>query len=112
MAFAQRLVGVRKQQGLTQQVLAERSGLHVTLVRRYESGKTQPGLDALRRIALALSISADLLLFDPEERGPSDDLRLQFEAASRLDPEERRILKELIEGILLKHEAKRWASSA
>jgi hypothetical protein len=49
----------------------------------------------LRRIAVALSVSADLLLFDDQERGPSDDLRLQFEAASRLDPDERNVVKEL-----------------
>jgi transcriptional regulator with XRE-family HTH domain len=110
MAFAQRLVALRKQQGLTQQALADRVGIHVTLLRRYEAGKTQPGLDTLRRVALALNVSSDMLLFDEDERGPSDDLRLQFEAASRLDPDERNALKSLIEGLLLKHEAKRWAA--
>ena len=110
MAFPQRLAELRKQQGLTQQALADRADIHVTLLRRYEAGKTQPGLDTLRRIALALSVSADLLLFEDDERGPTDDLRLQFEAASRLDPDERNIVKELIEGMLLKHEAKRWAA--
>jgi len=110
MAFPQRLAELRKQQGLTQQALADRADIHVTLLRRYESGKTQPGLDGLRRIAVALSVSADLLLFDIEERGPADDLRLQFEAASRLDPDERNTLRDLIEGLLLKHEAKRWAA--
>ena len=110
MAFPQRLVELRKQQGLTQQTLADRADIHVTLLRRYEAGKTQPGLDTLRKIALALSVSADQLLFDPDERGPTDDLRLQFEAASRLDPDERTTLKNLIEGLLLKHEAKRWAA--
>jgi len=112
MAFAERLSALRREQGLTQQALAERVGIHVTLIRRYEAGKTQPGIDGLRRIARALSVSSDVLLFDPEERGPSDDLRLQFEAASQLDDEERKILKALIEGILLKHDAKRWATVA
>lgn len=97
MAFAQRLTEERKQQNLTQQALADRVGIHVTLLRRYEAGKTQPSLDTLRRIAVALSVSADLLVFDEHERGPTDDLRLQFEAASRLDPDERTTLKNLIE---------------
>lgn len=110
MAFPQRLTELRKQQGLTQQALSDRADIHVTLLRRYEAGKTQPGLDALRKIAVALNVSADLLLFEDDERGPSDDLRLQFEAASRLDPDERTTLKNLIEGLLLKHEAKRWAA--
>jgi predicted enzyme involved in methoxymalonyl-ACP biosynthesis len=65
---------------------------------------------AWRKIALALNVSADQLLFEDDERGPSDDLRLQFEAVSRLDPDERNVLKSLIEGMLLKHEAKRWAA--
>ena len=110
MAFPQRLTELRKQQGLTQQALADRADIHVTLLRRYEAGKTQPGLDTLRKIALALSVSADQLLFEDDERGPSDDLKLQFEAVSRLDPDERNVLKSLIEGMLLKHEAKRWAA--
>ena len=64
------------------------------------------------RLAHSLGVSADVLLFDQDERGPSDDLRLQFEAASRLDPDERKTVSELIEGLLLRHEAKRWVRSA
>lgn len=66
----------------------------------------------LRKLAVALTVSADVLLFDEGERGPGDDLRLQFEAASRLDPDERQVVRELIEGMLLKHEARRWGRSA
>jgi transcriptional regulator with XRE-family HTH domain len=109
MAFGERLSALRKERGLTQQALAERVDLHVTLIRRYEAGKTQPGFDALRKIAVALSVSADELLFDPEERGPSDELRLQFEAASRLSDEEMAMVKNVLEGILLRHEARRLA---
>jgi transcriptional regulator with XRE-family HTH domain len=111
MAFAERLVELRKQHGLTQQALADRTDIHVTLIRRYEAGKTQPSLDPLKRIAIALSVSADTLLFEDEERGPSDDLRLQFEAANRLDPDEKHLIRELIESVLLKHDAKRWVHS-
>lgn len=110
MAFADRLVTLRKQQSLTQQALADRVNIHVTLVRRYEAGKTQPSLDVLRRIALALSVSADLLLFDDNERGPTDDLKLQFEAINRLTPDEKTTVKRVLEGLLLAHEAHRWAA--
>lgn len=112
MAFGERLAALRKERGLTQQALADRVDLHVTLVRRYEGGKTQPGFDALRKIAVALSVSADELLFDADERGPSDDLRLQFEAASRLDADEQRLVREMIEGVLLRHDARRWVGQA
>ena len=48
-------------------------------------------------------------MFDEEERGPSDDLRLQFEAVARMSPEERLVVRDLLEGMILKHEARRWA---
>jgi transcriptional regulator with XRE-family HTH domain len=110
MAFAERLVELRKQQGLTQQALADRTDIHVTLIRRYEAGKTQPSLDPLKRIAIALSVSADQLLFDEDERGPTDDLRLQFEATQRLSDEERQTVRQVLQGLLLAHEARRLAA--
>lgn len=68
--FAARLVAARKSQSLTQQQLADRSGAHVTQIRRYEAGTSQPTLDVLRALALALNVSADSLLFDDDERDP------------------------------------------
>lgn len=49
------------------------------------------------------------LLVDSDERGPSDDLRLRFEALSQFTPEEKRIAKAVIEGLILKHGAQRLA---
>jgi transcriptional regulator with XRE-family HTH domain len=110
MDFATRLVATRKERGLTQQALAERVGIHVTQVRRYEAGTSAPTLDVLRNIAVSLHVSIDSLVFDEGERGPDDDLRLAFEATAHLDADERAMVKGLIEAVLLKHEAKRWAS--
>jgi transcriptional regulator with XRE-family HTH domain len=56
MSFPQRLTALRKQHSLTQQALAERVGIHVTQLRRYEAGTAQPTLDVLRRIAVSLSV--------------------------------------------------------
>jgi transcriptional regulator with XRE-family HTH domain len=108
MAFSEHLVEIRKQRGMTQQALADEAGVHVTQLRRYEAGTAQPTADVLRRLAVALRSSADALLFDEDERGPDDDLRLQFEAASRLDQAGKEIVKEVVEGIIMKHDAKRW----
>jgi transcriptional regulator with XRE-family HTH domain len=110
MDFAQRLVALRKQRNLTQAALAERVGIHVSNIRRYEAGNSQPTLDVLRNLALALSTSADSLLFDDDQRGPDDDLRLAFEATRALDTEEKETLKALIEGLLLRHDARRWTN--
>ena len=50
-------------------------------------------------------------LFGEDERGPGDDLRLHLEAASRLDPDEQAVVRSVIEGLMLKHEARRWNAS-
>ena len=110
MNFPTRLTAARKQRGLTQATLAERVGVHVTQVRRYEAGTSVPTLDVLRAIATALNVSTDSLVFGEDERGPDEDLRLAFEATKHLDPAERAMVKELIEAVILKHEARRWAS--
>jgi transcriptional regulator with XRE-family HTH domain len=112
MDFSQRLTTLRKEKGLTQQVLADRVGIHVSQVRRYEAGDSQPNLEALRNLALALSVSTDALVFDEAERGPDDDLRLQFEATSRLDDEGKTLVKALLEAVLLRQEARRWTNVA
>jgi transcriptional regulator with XRE-family HTH domain len=87
--FPQHLAALRKQRTLTQQALAERIGVHVVQLRRYESGSSQPTL---------------------EERGPDDELKLQFEAVSRLDPEEKKVIRSLLDSMILRHEAKRWSA--
>lgn len=110
MAFPQQLADLRKKKGLTQQVMADKLGIHVSQLKRYEKGTSQPTLDVFRKIVLALSVSADTLLFD-NNRGPGEDLRYHFEAVSKLEPDEKNIVKELIEGILLKHDAKRWTKT-
>jgi transcriptional regulator with XRE-family HTH domain len=79
--FPQNLAALRKHHGLTQQALARGVGVHVVQLRRYESGTSQPSLDVIRKLATALSVSADLLLFGKDERGPDDDIRLQLVAA-------------------------------
>ena len=103
MPFPDRLATLRKERHLTQQALADLAHLHVSMIRKYETGVGQPNLDALRRLAVALSVPADTLVFDNGERGPDDDLRLEFEAVSRLDPDERKVVKAIIESLVVNH---------
>ena len=53
----QHLAELRRQRNLAQQALADRIGAHVVLLRRYEAGSSQPTLDVIRRLAVALSVS-------------------------------------------------------
>ena len=92
--------------------MADLIGIHVSQIKRYESGDTQPSLEVLRKIALALNISADLLLFDDGEREPSNDLKMQFEALEQFSEDEKRIAKELLDSLILKHTANRFSQAS
>jgi transcriptional regulator with XRE-family HTH domain len=108
MDFGKRLAALRKQRTMTQQALADAVGCHVTMVRRYEAGETQPTLEVIRNMARALSVSADALVFELDERNPVDDLRLQFEAVSQLPPDEQSVVKEVLESLIIKYQTRRW----
>ena len=76
-------------------------------MRRYEAGSAQPTLEALIRLAKTLHVSLDALVFDEHERGPDDELKLQFEAVRHMPPEDRQAIKALLDGMIVKHETKR-----
>jgi transcriptional regulator with XRE-family HTH domain len=80
MSISQRLLTLRQEHNLTQQEVADRVGLHVNQIRRYES--------------------------ENDKRGPDDGLRLQCEAVSRMPPEDKRIVKALLDGMIIKFQTK------
>lgn len=110
MHFPQRLLKVRKEQGYTQQSLADAVGMHVNQIKKYEAGTAQPTLSALIKLAQTLHISLDALVFEEGERGPDEELRLQFEAVSHMPSEEKKIIKALLEGMIIKHQTKQMVN--
>ncbi|WP_299945305.1 helix-turn-helix transcriptional regulator [uncultured Microbulbifer sp.] len=108
MNFPAKLIQIRRRQGLTQQGLADAASLHINQVRRYEAGAAQPTLEGLVKLAKALHVSLDELVFEESERGPSNKTRLLFEAIEQLQDGEQAIIREVLEGMILKYEVRRW----
>lgn len=104
MEFPERLTALRKERGLTQQALADAVGLAVLQIRRYEGGTSQPTLDVIRKLSIALGISADMLVFDAEERGPDEVLRYQFETICRLSAREQEVVRALLDAVIVKNQ--------
>ena len=104
--FQERLVALRKERGLTQQAPAKLVEMHIPQIRRHASGRSQPTPDANRKLARALSVSADMLLFAQNERGLEDELRLPFGAASWLNPAENSVIRSVIESMVLRNTVK------
>ena len=57
-----RIAEIRRMRGLNQDELAELATLSRISIARYETGKIEPGAQALGRIAAALEVSTDVLL--------------------------------------------------
>jgi len=113
MNFPTRLATIRKSQGLTQQGLADAAELHINQVRRYETGSAQPTLEGLIKLSKALHVSLDELVFEEHERGPSDSkMKLLFEAVERLNEDEQQVIRELLEVMIIKYEARRWTGTS
>jgi len=108
MNFPTRLAPLRKNQGYSQQRLADAVGMHINQIKRYETDAAQPTLEALVKLAKALHVSLDTLVFEEDERGPGDDLRLQFEAVSQLLEDEQAVVREVLEGLIIKYQTRRW----
>ncbi len=70
MPLGERIKALRSEAGLSQAELAEQVGGDGRQISRYENGRITPSLDALARIAQALNISLDHLVFDDIDRRP------------------------------------------
>ena len=75
MNLATRVLQFRKKRGLTQQQMADELGVHITQIKRYEAGTSQPSVDGLKKIALLLSVSTDELIFGDTGRDPAEHLK-------------------------------------
>jgi transcriptional regulator with XRE-family HTH domain len=56
------LATLRKEKGLTQEALARKSGVNRVLIARFETGRSNPTLDTLQKIALALDVPIDAIV--------------------------------------------------
>ena len=105
MTFGKRLAALRKSRKMTQAMLADKTGCHISMIRRYESDEVQPTLEVIRNLSLALSVSADVLVFDEIEHNPDNELRSLFQAVNQFTHEEKLVTKVLLEALILKHDA-------
>lgn len=83
--FGERMRQIRESLNLTQDELAERAGLEVLQIWRYESGKTKPNTEMIAKIAKGLQVSADYLL------GLTDEPKGYVEI--EITPQEQRVLE-------------------
>ena len=60
--LAIRVIELRNQKGMSQEILAEESGLSLRTIQRIENGETNPTGDTLKRLSNALNVNPDELI--------------------------------------------------
>ena len=117
MTLGQKIKQLRQEKGYSQIFLEKRSGVNSKLLSKYENGRILPTADTLRKIAEGLDISADYLIFNnvPKDgRCQLNDLELfeRFKEVERMDPENRKMIVNLIDAVIIKTKVQQAIKSA
>ncbi|MEA1901483.1 MAG: helix-turn-helix transcriptional regulator [Thermodesulfobacteriota bacterium] len=109
MSFAKNLAKFRKEKGLTQEELVRISGVAISQIRRYETNKSTPSLDAITKLVKALGVSIDELVFAKatgvaQNKIIDRELLEQFEFISKMSKDEKYVVKKILEGVIVKHQ--------
>ena len=100
MSIASRLKSARKAAGLTQEQLAQASGVTQGAIQKVENGKSQRPRK-LKKIAAVLGVSPAWLLLGEEGSFPlTDDEKALLMRLRQLDPEDKTILISLIDKLV------------
>lgn len=98
----ERIRALRQQRNLNQEQLAELANLNRVTIAKYESGRVEPGAQALARIADAMDVTVDEILGRKESETKQEDsdvlalreqlrrdpnTRILFDAAMKAKPE-------------------------
>lgn len=67
-AVADRLQQIRKERGLMQKEVADKTGINMVTLSGYEIGKNEPNLEALVRLADVYKVSLDYLMCRTDEK--------------------------------------------
>lgn len=110
MGFKDTFLRLRKENGWTQQQVADQIGLSVGQVKKYEKGDSAPTLHILGRIAMVYSVSTDDLVFEPGKGVAGSKLKSEllqrFEKVAELPDDERNAILLLIDSVIAKHTLK------
>lgn len=106
MTLGERIQALRKENGFTQSVLAEKIQISLPQIVRYETKNVQPPADALKRIANVFGTSIDYLvngdLNEKAQNSINDSKLLQhFKAIEGMNDEDKSAIVKVIENYLL-----------
>jgi transcriptional regulator with XRE-family HTH domain len=96
---------LRKENNLNQSQLAEKIGVSLTQLQRYENKGVQPPADILKKLADAFNTSIDFIVYgDSEQKAQQtikdNELLSQFKAVEQLDSKDKSTIKDIIDAFI------------
>ncbi len=115
MNIGEKLKQIRKVRGLSQAELSEKVQVHVTNIARYETNKQTPTIEVLKKIADFYDIAVDYFVSEESEVKPASRLKdkillEKFEKIEDFSDEEKKVVIELIDAFIAKHQIKKMVS--
>ncbi len=95
MSISNNLKAIRNKRGMTQGNLADKAGIELTQVSRIERGASEPKLETIKKLSIALSCSTDELIMDGEVNTP-EYIKRTVERIKELTPLKRYAVLDLI----------------
>lgn len=107
MSLADNLKRLRKKRGWSQTQLAEQIGSHLSHINRIETGKYNPSLDVVQKLAAAFDVTIDYLVSDTDEdfkevRIEDKNLMERIKLIDSLEEDDKTALIRVIDSMLTK----------
>lgn len=109
-----RIKDLRKQKNMSQSELADKVGISYAQIGRYETKGSQPPAETLKKIADALKVSPDFLIYGTADEKAKNkltdaDLINQFKAIEDMEEEDKNVVKKLIDAFITKKQIQKLA---
>jgi transcriptional regulator with XRE-family HTH domain len=99
MNIGNRIVELRKQQGLSRDELGQQVGTSGAVIGRYERNEITPSVEIAKKIADALEVSLDYLIGSTDIR-ISSKMMYRLELLEKINPEERERILHVMDSLL------------
>jgi len=105
VSIGKQIQKLRKENNLNQSQLAEKIGVSLTQLQRYENKGVQPPADILRKLADAFNVSIDFIVYgNSEEKAQQsikdNELLSQFKAVEQLNGKDKATIKDIIDAFI------------
>lgn len=115
ISIGKQIQELRRTNSLNQSQLADKIGVSLTQLQRYENKGVQPPADILRKLADTFNTSIDFLVYGNTEQKAQqsikdNELLSQFKAVEELDNKDKSTIKDIIDAFIKRSKLKNIAA--